>query len=162
MMSPELCRRWRTQSTCFCRTSAKLVLESSFSGDISKVCNLYNVINVFKMILEIKLIQTIVNFNLETWFSFKGVGCGYWMADLTSVVIASIPHSLMRLSGWLQTSSKWFVTGRQRTSTRFKFTSPVSKSFATANREGSLSKQTISLIKYVQAKLAIDKDNLLC
>lgn len=69
----------------------------------------------------------------------------------------------MRLSGWLQTSSKWFVTGRQRTSTRFKFTSPVSKSFATANSDGSLSKQTIYFFKYdFYAKLSIDKDNLLC
>ena len=79
----------------------------------------------------------IYTWRFGTWFSFKGVGCWYWTADRTNVVMASMPHSLMRLRGWLQTSSKWLVTGRHRTSTRFKFTRPVSNNFATAKSEGS-------------------------
>lgn len=38
------------------------------------------------------------------------------------------------------TSSRWLVTGRHSTSTRCRLTSPVSRSLATANREGSCNK----------------------
>lgn len=75
--------------------------------------------------------------NNHTWLSRKGCGYLCWSAIFTRYVIASTPHSLIRMCGCWQTSSKWFVNGLHKTSTRGKFTKPVSKSLATANKEGS-------------------------
>jgi hypothetical protein len=52
-------------------------------------------------------------------------------------VMASEPHSLILMWGWRQTSKRWLVKGLQYISTRSRFTSPISNSLATANRDGS-------------------------
>ena len=151
MMSPELCNKWRTQSTCFCLTSGNVVVDSSFNGDINNVCNLcceeikiHQLESIHSFWTNIFRCLNSLNLNLKTslntWFSFKGVVCWNWIAERTIAVMASIPHSLMRITGWWHTSSKWFVTGRHNTSTRFILTNPVSKSLATAKREGSYKK----------------------
>lgn len=72
-----------------------------------------------------------------TWLSLRGGRYLCCRAALTKYVIASTPHSRMRMCGCWQTSNKWLVSGLQSTSTRGRFTSPVSNSLATAKSEGS-------------------------
>lgn len=91
-----------------------------------------------------------------TWFSRRGGWYLCWRAAFTRYVIASTPHSLIRMWGCWQTSSKWLVRGLQRTSTLGRFTRPVSSSLATANSEGSCGTTTkayyISLNKQINYK----------
>ena len=90
---------------------------------------------------------------INTWLSRRGWGYLCWRAALTRYVIASTPHSLMRMWGCWQTSSKWFVSGLHRTSTLGKFTKPVSKSFATAKREGSWKLEELQLSFKISVKV---------
>lgn len=92
---------------------------------------------MFLITNTLKCIRKQSEINKRTWLSRKGWGYLCWSAILTRYVMASTPHSLIRMCGCWQTSNKWFVSGLHRTSTLGKFTKPVSKSLATANSDGS-------------------------
>lgn len=72
-----------------------------------------------------------------TKFSWSGGVCLYARAALISDVTASAPHSLILTLGCWQISDRCAVRGRHSTSMRGRLTNPVSRSLATAKREGS-------------------------
>ena len=66
--------------------------------------------------------------------------------SIFSTVIVLLTWRILKWGCW-HTTKRWFVIGLHITSTRSRFTNAVSRSFATANNEGSRLAEANSILK---------------